>query len=90
MSPAAEILVIILSIFLAFFLVLGVILSIYLIKLTRDIRGITQSAGRTVNNLESAVSGVAKFTPPLFIINQINKYIKKYKSSKTTKNNKGE
>lgn len=89
MSPAAEILVIILSIFLAFFLVLGVILAIYLIKLTRDIRGITQSAGRTVNNLESAVSGVAKFTPPLFIIEQISKYIRKHKKNNTNKN-KGE
>lgn len=91
MSTAAEVLVIILSIFLAVFLVLAVTLSIYLIKLTRDIRGITQSAGRTVNNLESAVSRATKFTPPIYIIEQISKYIRKYMKSNDKKNkNKGE
>ena len=82
MSPAAEILVIILSIFLAVFLLFGIILSIYLIKLSRDIRAVTQSAGRTVSHIESAVSGVARITSPLFLAEIIRKYIKKFNKKK--------
>ena len=85
MNPASEILVIILSVFLAIFLILGIILSIYLIKLTRDIRTITKSAERTVSHIESAVSGVAKLTSPLFVAELVGRYIKKF-----TKKRKGE
>ncbi len=85
MSPAAEILVIILSVFLAIFLLLGIILSIYLIKLSHDIRTITQSAGRTVNNIEAAVSGVAKLTSPLFMAEIITRYVKKFTKSNKKK-----
>lgn len=82
MSTAAEVLVIILSIFLAFFLILGVMLTIYLIKLTREIRNVTQAAGRTVGTIESVVSGAAKLTSPLFVAELINKYLKKFKKGK--------
>jgi uncharacterized protein YoxC len=82
MSSSAEILVVILSIFLAIFLVLGIALSIYLIKLTRDIRSVTRSAGRTVDHIESAVSGVVKLTSPMFIAGMINKYVKKFNKKK--------
>lgn len=85
MDSAAEVLVIILSIFLAVFLVLGIVLSIYLIKLTRDIRAVTKSAGRTVGHIESAVSGFAKITSPLFLADIIGRYVKKF-----TKKKKGE
>lgn len=82
MSPAAEILVIILSIFLAFFLALGIVLAIYLIKLTRDIREVTKSAGRTVSNLEAAVSGISKMAQPLFLLEIATKFMKRFKKSK--------
>ncbi len=82
MSTAAEVLVIILSVFLAFFLILGVMLTIYLIKLTREIRNVTQAAGRTVGTIESVVSGAAKLTSPLFMAELINKYLKKFKKGK--------
>ncbi len=85
MNPAAEILVIILSIFLAIFLLLGIILSIYLIKLSKEIREITRSASRTVGHIESAVSGVARLTSPIFLAEIIGRYIKKF-----TKKTKGE
>ncbi len=78
MNTASEILVIILSIFLAVFLVVGIILGIYLIKLSRDIRAVTKSAERTVGHIESAVSGVAKLTSPLFIAEIIGRYVKKF------------
>ena len=75
MNSAAEILVIILSIFLAIFLVLGIILFIYLIELTRKIRNITQSAERTVDNIESAVSSFSKLIPSMFIAELVTKII---------------
>jgi len=85
MSPAAEILVVILSIFLAFFLILGIVLTIYLINLTRQIREVTKSAGRTVNNMESIVEKISNFTSPMIIAGMINKIIKKFKKDKEEK-----
>ncbi len=82
MSLAAEILVIFLSIFLALFLVMGIVLAIYLIKLTRDIRALTNSAGRTVSTIESAIAGATRLASPLFIAQMVNRYLKKIKKSK--------
>lgn len=85
MNLAMEILVVILSIFLAIFLILGITLTIYLIKLTHDIRRVTESAGRTVNKIESVVEGASKIASPLFMAEIIGRYIKKF-----TKGKKGE
>lgn len=82
MSPAAEILVAILSITLSVFLAFGIVLVIYLIKLTRDIRKVTESAGRTVDSLHSAVSKLSKLAPPIFIADFLSKYFKKSKKDK--------
>lgn len=82
MSPAAEILVIILSIFLAFFLALGIALIIYLIVLTRQIRKVTKSAERTVENLGSVVTGFTRVISPLFVAEMVSKFIKKIKKDK--------
>ena len=86
MSSAAEVLVVILSIFLAFFLILGIILTAYLIALTRRIRDITKSAERTAGNIETVVSGISKVASPVFIAEMIGKYIKSFnKNSKKEK-----
>lgn len=85
MSSAAEVLVVILSIFLAFFLILGIILTIYLIKLTQQIRNITSSAERTAGNIESVVAGVSRAVSPMFMAEMINKFIKSFKKSKKEK-----
>ncbi len=82
MSLAAEILVIILSSFLALFLVLGIILTVYLIKLTHDIRALTNSAGRTVSTIGTAIAGATKLTSPLFIAQLVGRYLKKVNKSK--------
>jgi len=79
MSPAAEILVIILSIALAFFLALGIALLIYLIVLTRQIRRVTKSAERTVESFGSVVTGFSKVISPVFIAEMVTKFIKKVK-----------
>ncbi|MEI7689580.1 MAG: hypothetical protein WCI79_01275 [Candidatus Saccharibacteria bacterium] len=88
MSVAAEVLVIILSVALAFFLVLGIILVVYLIKITRQIRRVTNSAERTVNNVESVVASAGKLISPVVIANMINKVINKFKKSTNKKEEK--
>jgi hypothetical protein len=82
MCPAAEVLVVILSIFLAVFLIVGIILIIYLIDLTRQIRSLTKSAGQTVDDIGSVVSKASKIVQPIFIAEMINSFFKKVKKSK--------
>ena len=82
MNFAAEILVIILSIVLAVFLVLAIILTGYLSSLTRQIRRITKSAERTVDNIESVIADVSRVTTPMFVADMIGKIINKVKKDK--------
>lgn len=82
MNLATEILVIILSVFLAIFLIIGITLLIYLVKLTRDIRRVTESAGRTVGHIESLAAGASKIASPLFVAELISRYVKKFKKFK--------
>lgn len=59
---ATEILVIILSVFLALFLLAGIVLTVLLIKVTLQIRRVTTKAEQTADSFESAMknaSGVA-------------------------------
>ena len=85
MDQAAEILVIIVSSVLSVFLVVAIILGIYLIKLTSEIRNLTQSAQHTVNNIENIVVTVSKITSPVFVASMVNRYIKKFKRTKGDK-----
>jgi len=75
----AQILVVILSIFLALFLLLGIVLVVMLIKVTRQIKAVTDSARNTVEHIEHAVAGVAKVTSPLVMLRTITKHFKKEK-----------
>jgi hypothetical protein len=81
MSSAAEILVIILSVFLSFFLLLAIILIIYWIALTRQIRRVAQSAERTADSIESAVTKMSRVTSPILFARMIAKIVKKFRSS---------
>jgi len=67
MSDAAEVLVIITSSVLVIFLIIAIILGIYLIKLSAQIRRITKSAQTTVDHIESTVSGISKAISPIYI-----------------------
>lgn len=87
MDQAAEILVIIVSSVLSIFLIVAIILGIYLIKLTAEIRRLAKSAQDTVSHIETAVVGVSRITSPLFIAEMVNRYIKKF-TSKTKRGNK--
>ena len=89
MDQAAEILVIIVSSVLALFLLVAIILGIYLIKLTLEIRRLAKTAQSTVSHLGTAVAGVTKLTSPLFVAEMLSRYIKKFmSSSKSKKGNK--
>ena len=85
MNSAAEVLVVILSIFLALFLILGITLTIYLINLTRQIRKVTNAAERTVGNLESVESKFSKVISPIFVAEMVTKFIRKIKKEKRDK-----
>ena len=87
MDQAAEILVIIVSSVLSIFLIVAIILGIYLIKLTSEIRRLAKSAQSTVSHIDTAVVGVSKLTSPLFIAEMVNRYIKKF-TTKVKKGNK--
>lgn len=82
MSTAAEVLVIILSIVLALFLILGIILTIMLMRVTRRIKKITESAGRTVDSIETTVGRITRISSPIFITRMIMKYVNKFRKSK--------
>ncbi len=78
MSTAAEILVIIVSVVLTVFLIISIILGIYLIRLSAEIRKIAKSAQSTVDHIDATVRGVGRLVSPAFIVEMVNRFIKKY------------
>jgi len=78
MENASTVLVIIVSSVLTVFLVVAIILGIYLVKLTAEIRRIARTAQKTVNTIESAASGVGKLVSPMFMADFIARTVKKY------------
>lgn len=82
MDQAAEILVIIVSSVLSIFLIVAIILGIYLIKLTAEIRRIAKTAQNAVNHIDTAVVGVTRLTSPVFIAEMIGRYVKKFTKKK--------
>lgn len=78
----AQVLVIILSAFLAVFLLLGIVLAILLIRLTQQIRAVTSSAERTARGMESFVGSLTKLSTPLMAMRVIGRQIKKFKKRK--------
>ncbi len=77
MNTAAEILVIILSVVLSVFLILAIILIIYLIRVSAEIRKITESARHTMDSIETTVVSAGKLTSPVFVAQFLGKYIKR-------------
>jgi K+-transporting ATPase A subunit len=75
---ASQILLIIVSAVLSVFLIVAIILGIYLIRLTTEIRRLAKTAQDTVDHIGTAVNGVSRLTSPLFVAELISKYIKKY------------
>jgi uncharacterized protein YoxC len=77
----AQILVIILSTFLAIFLLLGIVLVVLLIRITQQIKSITETAQRTASGIEGVVSNVTRFTSPSLLVKMLTKHIKRAKKS---------
>lgn len=77
MNIAAEMLVIILSSTLIIFLIFAIVLICHVIGLTRQIRKLTTSAEKAVDNLESVVSSVVKSSLPVMLVELAAKYFKR-------------
>lgn len=73
----AQVLVIILAIFLAIFLLLAIVLTAMLIKVTKQIKNVTNSAQRMAEHIESAVAGFTKMTSSVSLVKLIMKLFKK-------------
>jgi predicted PurR-regulated permease PerM len=67
MNGAEQILVIILSTFLAIFLLLGIIIAIFTIKLIKQLQQITQHAEHIAEKAEAVTSMVGKAAGPMAI-----------------------
>lgn len=77
MDSAAVVLVIILSITLTVFLIVAIILGIYLIKLSAEMRRIAQSAQLTVDTVGKAAQDVIKLASPVIIAKTVAEFVKK-------------
>lgn len=71
MDGAAQVLVIILAVMLAVFLVLSITLTVLLIKISQQIKSVTESAERTVHSVETAASNMSKFSSPLMLVRML-------------------
>ncbi|UTX51637.1 hypothetical protein KI440_01655 [Candidatus Saccharibacteria bacterium TM7i] len=88
MSTAAEILVIIVSSVLAVFLIVSIILGIYLIRLSIQIKNLTKTAQNTVDHIDSAVVGVSRLASPVFVAEMVARYVKKFTKNSNKKGKK--
>lgn len=75
----AQILVIFLSIFLGLLLLSGIVLVIMLIRLTHQIKAVTDNAERAAKNIENALHSFSKTTSPLVALRMIINRLKKHK-----------
>lgn len=73
----AEILVYVLAIVLAIFLILAIILVVMLIRVTKQIRDVTASAGRTIGSVEKVVGGLSSVTTATGLMKLASNYVKK-------------
>lgn len=75
---ASQVLVVILATTLAIFLILGIVLTIILIKVARQIQRVSSSAERAAANFENIVGSVQKAVAPAvvsrFIMDQIQRF----------------
>lgn len=85
MQDAAEILVIILSTFLALFLLLAIILVVLVIKITKQIKSVTQAAKSTVDTANGFVSTLGKTAAPAMISKYIAQAVTAFVAKKKRK-----
>jgi hypothetical protein len=78
-----DILVIILSVFLAIFLLLGIIVLAYVLKVVKTIKRLSEKAESVVDNAGSVTANISKFVTPSiagrYIYKAVNRVIKNRK-----------
>lgn len=83
---AFEILVIILSVALAIFLLLSIVVIVYLLKVVKSIQLMTEKASNAVENVSNVAASVGKFVTPAaagkFIIDAVQKMLKNHNKEK--------
>lgn len=77
MNDAASTLVIILSAFLAVFLLLACVLVFLLLRVTWQIKKITKSAQHTAESVDTIVSNAAKYSTPTILAKMVSGQIKR-------------
>lgn len=86
---AFEILVIILSVALAIFLILSIVVIVYLLKVVKSIQLMTEKASNAVESVSNVAVNVGKFVTPAatgkFIIDTVQKMVKNHNKEKGEK-----
>lgn len=72
-----DILVIILSVFLAIFLLLGIIVLVYLLKVVKTIKVLSEKAVNVVDNAETVTANISKYVTPTLVGRQLYKRFSK-------------
>ncbi len=80
MSSAAEILVVILSVALAIFIILGIICFVLIIRVTRQIGDVTERFQNVAKNVDEMAQNIAQITSPIVITKSVMSIFKKFKS----------
>lgn len=79
---AMYVLVIILSVFLAIFLLVGIISMILIIKLTKQIRDISSTAQTAVSRVSAFANNIAKLSSPTILVDTIRNTVDRLKNDK--------
>ncbi|MCB9820152.1 hypothetical protein H6796_02545 [Candidatus Nomurabacteria bacterium] len=79
---AFEILVIILSIFLAIFLIVGIVIGVLLVKVSLQLKRITDKAEKTASSIETATSKFTQYTSAAAIGSILVKQLNRVKKRK--------
>lgn len=80
---AFEILVIILSVLLTIFLILGVVTMVYVLKIVQALKQMSDKASSAVDNVSSVAANIGKFVTPAaagkFIVEVVQKFARQNK-----------
>jgi len=85
MNTSEQILVIILSVFLALFLLLGIVVAIQVVRLLRQLRRITDKAERIVESAESVGAVFRSAAGPISILKLVQTIVESVTQHKHSK-----
>ena len=86
MNTASEVLLIIVSAILAIFLLVLIAATIYVVKILRQVKRITERAETVAGSVEAAASAFGRTAAPLAVLKIISKIVKQ--SNRTRKGRK--